>query len=194
MRKETINSIISYLECSDAKSLGPTLDEINQIFFEINNWNAISVKAYYTPLVKSIEWNLQNAIFTRDCGTPFMEISFQENDKEVRVDIPIEQIITNLSLAKTFFANPPIVTKPLPATQGMIKKRASTQGIDWSKPFFTADEVKILLDMSDSTFRRYLDKGWLTYSKPEGSDKMYFKKEDILAFLNHPENLYPSSK
>ena len=31
--------------------------------------------------------------------------------------------------------------------------------IDWEKPIYTAEEVKILLDISDNTFRRWIAEG-----------------------------------
>ena len=66
--------------------------------------------------------------------------------------------------------------------------------IDWSKPVYTADEVKKLLDMSDSTFRRRLNEGWISYTQLPGSDKKYIQREHLQAFLNNLKIFYPSTK
>lgn len=71
---------------------------------------------------------------------------------------------------------------------------ADISKIDWDKPVYTADEVKKLLGVSDSTFRRLINGGWIAYSQVDGSDKKYIQREHILAFLNNPKIHYPSSK
>ena len=66
--------------------------------------------------------------------------------------------------------------------------------IDWSKPVYTAEEVKTLLGVSDTTFRRWLNGGWIPYTQMDGSDKKFIQKEHLLAFLNNEKIFYPSAK
>lgn len=71
---------------------------------------------------------------------------------------------------------------------------ADVANIDWDKPVYTADEVKKLFGVSDSTFRRWINGGWIAYSQVDGSDKKYIQREHIMAFLNNPKIHYPSTK
>ena len=64
--------------------------------------------------------------------------------------------------------------------------------ITWDKPIYTAEEVKKLLDLSDSTFQRRLNNGYIAYSQVQGSDKKYITREDLFAFLQ--KHYYPSTK
>ena len=67
------------------------------------------------------------------------------------------QAITNLQIAKEFFENPPIVEKP--NKEGLT---VDIEAIDWSKPVYSADEVKTMLKVCDSTFRRWMNGGWIS--------------------------------
>ena len=78
-----------------------------------------------------------------------------------------------------------------PKTEGIT---ADVEKTDWNKPVYTSDEVKELLGLSDSTFNRWLNKGWIAYSQVAGSDKKFIQREDLLAFLNNPQIHYPSTK
>ena len=64
----------------------------------------------------------------------------------------------------------------------------------WNKPVYTSDEVKSLLNISDNTFRRWVNGGWISYSQMDGSDKKFIQREHLLNFLNNPKIFYPSSK
>lgn len=64
----------------------------------------------------------------------------------------------------------------------------------WNKPVYTSDEVKSLLNISDNTFRRWVNGGWISYSQMDGSDKKFVQREHLLNFLNNPKIFYPSSK
>ncbi len=64
--------------------------------------------------------------------------------------------------------------------------------IDWEKPIYTADEVKVLLDIGETTFRKWINNGWISYSEVPGSSKKYFQKEHIIDFLNDGRFFYPS--
>ena len=66
--------------------------------------------------------------------------------------------------------------------------------IEWNKPVYTSDEVKSLLNISDNTFRRWVNGGWISYSQMDGSDKKFIQSEHLLNFLNNPKIFYPSSK
>ena len=85
------------------------------------------------------------------------------------------------------------VTKPI--KDAMKQDNTAVEDkIDWDKPVYTADEIKALLDISDSTFTRWLNKGWIAYSQVAGSDKKLIQREDLFAFLNNPKIYYPSTK
>lgn len=99
------------------------------------------------------------------------------------------QAITNLKIAYDFFSNPPIVENP---NSECLKLDA--EDIDWGKPVYTADEVKTLLHISDNTFRKWVNGGWIAYSQMDGSDKKFIRREHLLEFLNNPKIFYPSSK
>ena len=76
----------------------------------------------------------------------------------------------------------------------MASIKIKTKTIDWNKPVYTTEEIKNLLDISDTTLRRWINDGWISYSQIDGSDKKYIQKEHLLAFLNNPKIFYPSSK
>lgn len=94
------------------------------------------------------------------------------------------------SLEKQGVINP--ITGATKTTEDAITVDVSK--IDWNKPVYTADEVKKLLGVSDTTFRRWMNAGWITYSQMDGSDKRFIQREHLMEFLNNPKVLYPSSK
>ena len=108
-------------------------------------------------------------------------------DREVALAVARESA---LSLEKQGLINP--VTGAIKTTVDGIPVDVSK--IDWSKPVYTADEVKKLLGVSDTTFRRWMNAGWITYSQMDGSDKRFIQREHLMEFLNNPKVLYPSTK
>lgn len=120
-----------------------------------------------------------------DFGNETMDVhDCQTGEQRV---LNVRQALTNLKISKDFFENPPVVDNP--NSEGV-----TVQAISWDKPVYTADEIKALLKVSDSTFRRWMSGGWISYTQMDGSDKKFIKKEDLLAFLNNPKIFYPSNK
>jgi hypothetical protein len=66
--------------------------------------------------------------------------------------------------------------------------------IDWEKPIYTAEEVKILLDISDNTFRRWIAEGLISYTLVPGSNKKYIQRQHILDFMNDEKYFYPDTR
>lgn len=65
------------------------------------------------------------------------------------------------------------------------------EGIDWTKPLFTAKEVKVLLGIKDNTFRKWIREGYISYTQVPGSSKIYIQKEHLIDFLNDTRFFYP---
>ena len=89
------------------------------------------------------------------------------------------------------------VVKPNPSNSKIEKEEKitiDTSDIVLDKPVYTATEIKTLLGISDSTFNRWINGGWISYTQMEGSDKKFIKKEDLYAFLNNKKIFHPSSK
>lgn len=63
--------------------------------------------------------------------------------------------------------------------------------VDWTKPVFTAEEVKLLLHIKDNTFRKWINNGWISYSQVPGSNKKYIQQQHIIDFLNDERFFYP---
>ena len=177
--------IVTQIMYSPAKELGPLLDSINRTAFTDNNWDAISVKASYSDILEEINFQMElcaqfiyydNKVMSEE--TPSGELTCNPR-----------QAFDNLNIAKEFFIAPPTVENP--NKEGLS---APIDEIDWSKPVFTADEVKKLLGVSGSTLRRWINGGWISYSQMEGSDKKYIQAEHLKAFFNNPKIFYPSTK
>lgn len=108
-------------------------------------------------------------------------------DREVALAVARECVI---SLEKQGVIKP--IPEPTKTTVDGVTLDVSK--IDWEKPVYTADEVKKLLGVSDTTFRRWMNAGWITYSQMDGSDKRFIQREHLMEFLNNPKVLYPSTK
>ena len=178
---EPISTIISRIQFASPLELDGLLETINWQAFQENGWDLLSVKESYTDLLAGIE----DALKCLNTGKESRGV----NDFQAEVQRISEKrsAIAKLQVARDFFRNPPIVENPNP-------KGPSTPSIDWSKPVFTAEEVRTLLNVSDSTFRRWINAGWFSYTQLDGSDKKYIQKEHLLEFLNHKKNFFPSSK
>ncbi len=52
---------------------------------------------------------------------------------------------------------------------------------------FTNADIMNLLDIKEERLRKFREKGYLGYTKYEGSDKFWYTQKDVQAFLNHPK-------
>lgn len=77
------------------------------------------------------------------------------------------------TLAKSNFVNN---LRPLPI---------NVQGI--SAPVYSSQDIMSILDIKETTLRKLRNEGWLTYHQVQGSDKIWYKQEDLDAFLNNPK-------
>ena len=180
-------NIVDRIQYASAKELGGILEEYNRKAYQDNDWNPISVKASYSSILSTIDANLNQCKMYADFGHAVINVhDYKTGEDSI---LHVQQALTNLQLAKEFFANPPSVTNP--NTEGIT---VDASKIDWDKPVFTANEIKTLLGVSDSTFNRWINGGWISYTQMEGSDKKFIKKEDLYAFLNNKKIFYPSSK
>ena len=184
---EQENTLIKRIQYASARELGGILEDYNRAAFQEYEWNAISVRASYSSIITRIEDSWHQCKEYLDYGNETMDVYDCKTGEQTVLHV--RQALSNLYVAKEFFSNPPAVENP--NIEGVS---IDTDAIDWSKPVYTVDEVKTLLGLSDSTFRRWMNGGWIPYTQMEGSDKRFIQKEHLLAFLNNPKIFYPSSK
>lgn len=179
---ESAGRFVYRIEQAKPEELPELLNTRNRESFQEYHWDIIAVKASYAYLIDAISelWR-QNNLYL-DYGNRTME-------KPDGYVYDTMQAITNLKIAYDFFSNPPIVENP---NSECLK--LDVEDIDWGKPVYTADEVKTLLHISDNTFRKWVNGGWIAYSQMDGSDKKFIQREHLLEFLNNPKIFYPSSK
>lgn len=184
---EDAKTIVKRIEQASASELGQILEAVNRQAFQEMDWNIYSVRAAYTDVISRIiyAWNQCNQYL--EYGNERMEEYDCVTGEQSVLDV--RQALSNLKIAKDFFENPPVVENP---NKEGLSVDVST--IDWSKPVFTAAEVKTLLGVSDSTLSRWLTGGWISYSQVHGSDKRFIQAEHLKAFLNNEKIFYPSTK
>lgn len=61
------------------------------------------------------------------------------------------------------------------------------QYIKADEPVYSSTDLMNLLDMKEERLRKFRDKGYIGYTKYPGSDKIWYQKKDLEAFLNNPE-------
>ena len=184
---EQARNIVNQIQYASAKELGHLLEGFNREAFQEYDWNSVSVKASYSDIIPLIEDACRQCYLYLDYGNETMNVEDCQTGE--RRTLFVRQALTNLRLAKDFFENPPVVENP--NVEGVS---VPIDEVVWDKPVYTSDEVKKLLGLSDSTFRRWVNGGWIAYTQMEGSDKKFITKDSLLAFLNNPKIFYPSSK
>ena len=179
--------IIRDITCASAKELSDFLEELNRETYQDNDWKEIAVRASYVNILEAIELEWGNVKLSYELGNLSMDV------KDCRTgecySYSILQAKMNLELAYKFLKNPPVVENP--NSEGI---NIDVNSIDWNKPIYTSEEVGMLLGVSESTFRKWINGGWISYTQMNGSDKKFIQKEHLLAFLNNPRIFYPSSK
>ena len=183
---EPVSTIINRILSASPIELEGVLDSINREVFQNSGWDFLSVKTSYSTVLEEIADALSRYERCLHSGNGEEVIDFRSSVQRIA---EARSAIKKLQKAESFFRNPPVVENPNPG--GMSVR---VDAIDWSKPVYTADEVKTLLRISDSVFRRWVNGGWITYTQMDGSDKKFIQKEHLLAFLNNPKIFYPSSK
>lgn len=182
---EPVSTIINRILSASPIELEGVLDSINREVFQNSGWDFLSVKSSYSTVLEEIADTLSRYERCLHSGTGEEVIDFRSSVLRIA---EARSAIMKLQRAESFFRNPPVVENPNPGG------RLSLPTIDWNKPVYTADEVKALLGVSDSTFRRWLYGGWISYTQMDGSDKKFIQKEHLMAFFNNPKIFYPSSK
>ena len=108
----------------------------------------------------------------------------------VKAEIELGEFVISMHSLQLFYLD-----KLLAFISSLLKDNPKSEStIEWNKPVYTSDEVKSLLNISDNTFRRWVNGGWISYCQMEGSDKKFIQREHLLKFLNNPKIFYPSSK
>lgn len=65
--------------------------------------------------------------------------------------------------------------------------RPLAQFIKEEEPVYSGADIMNLLDMKEERLRKFREKGYIGYTKYPGSDKIWYLKKDLEAFLNNPE-------
>lgn len=184
---EPTGNIIKKILQASAKELGIILESINRDAFLDNDWNSYSVKASYSNLLYDIEVYGKETLLLQEYGNVTCKYTDSTTGEEFSYNV--SQALSNLRVAKEFFVNPPIVENPC-----VDCVKVDIEKIDWKKPVYTFDEVKILLKVSDNVLRKWIKEGWISFTQIPGSDKRFFEQENLKKFLHHPKLFYPSYK
>lgn len=182
---EPVSAIISRILSASPNELEGVLDSINREVFQNSDWDFLSVKTSYSTILEEIADALSRYERCLHLGKGEEVLDVRSSVQRIA---EARSAKLKLQRAESFFRNPPVLENPNPGG------RLSIPVIDWNKPVYTADEVKALLGVSDSTFRRWLTGGWISYTQMDGSDKKFIQKEHLLAFLNNVKIFYPSTK
>jgi hypothetical protein len=91
----------------------------------------------------------------------------------------VRQTLGNLELAHEYFQNPPVLQNP---------SSIDVNAINWNgREIFFPEEVQAILNIGTTTYKRWVDGGWLSETQVEGSNKRYVQKKDIIDFINNPK-------
>lgn len=182
-----IRDLIHQIEMASPSELGKLVEDVNRKAFQDNDWNQVSVKASYALLLAELDNVWGQIKMSYDFGN--IESKCVDCITGKTYSFNNFQAMQNMKVAYDYFSNPPVVENP-----NSEQVAVDVEAIDWSKPIYTTDDLKKLLNVSDNTLRRWLNGGWIAYTQMEGSDKKLIAKEDLLAFLKNPKIFYPSTK
>lgn len=177
-----IKSIIHKLLTAPHSELADVVDKINSETFAENVWSVAKVKVDYAVLIERIDKEIA------ECRTYLMfgneTMKYHDCDDRKVFTFDIRQALTNLQIAKDVFSNPPIIPNP-----DMI----DVNSINWyGRQIFTAEEAMAILNVSNSTYRRWVNDGWLSETQMDGSNKRWVLKETILNFMKN-EKIFKKS-
>ena len=177
-----IKRIIYQLLTVTPSELGDVIDKINSETFAENVWNVVKVKVDYAILIEHIEKEIAECKTYLLFGNETMKYTDCDNNEVFTFNV--RQALTNLQIAKDTFANPLIISNP-----DMI----DVNTINWNgRDIFTAEEAKAILNVSDSTYKRWVNDGWLSETQMDGSNKRWVLKDEILAFMKNEKIFKPS--
>lgn len=174
---EQAKTLLLKIELASPKELGGILESVNRSVHSENDWNAISVKATYISLLSTIDEELGNFNTYLSFGNETMDYMDCATGEEHTFNV--RQALGNLTIAKEFFTNPPVLANP---------KDVDVNSINWNnREIFTAEETMVILNLGETTYKRWVNDGWLSETQMMGSNKRYVQKKDIIDFLNNPK-------
>ena len=174
---EQVKALMLKIKLASPKELGNILESVNRSVFSENDWNTFSAKATYVSLLSAIDVELANFNTYLSFGNETMDYVDCLTGDEYTFNV--RQVIGNLIISKEFFANPPVLTNP---------KEIDVNSINWNnREIFTADEAMAILNIGETTYKRWVNDGWLSETQMTGSNKRYVQKKDIIDFLNNPK-------
>ena len=174
---EQVRTLILKIELASPKELGGFVDSVNREVYSENNWNIISVKASYASLLSAIDDELANFNTYLSFGNEKMD--YEDCSTDEKYTFNVRQVISNLTIAKEFFTNPTVLSDP---------KEIDVNSINWNnREIFTAEEAMVILNLGETTYKRWVNDGWLSETQMMGSNKRYVQKKDIIDFINNPK-------
>ena len=172
---EQVKTLLLKIELASPKELGGILESVNRSVHSENDWNAISVKATYISLLSTIDVELGNFNTYLSFGNETMDYMDCATGEEHTFNV--RQALGNLTIAKEFFTNPPVLVNP---------KDVDVNSINWNnREIFTADEAMAILNIGETTYKRWVNDGWLSETQMEGSNKRWVLKENIINFIKN---------
>lgn len=181
------DSFLRQIETAQPKELSDYLNKLNRDNFLNNDWSIIAVKAAYSELVNILNDGLAQCKQFLEYGNEKMKVHDCLTGEDW--SFSVRQAISNIEITLEFLKNPPIVDNPI--TEEI---EVDDDKIDWSKPLFTPEEVRALLKVSENTLRKWMDEGWMSYTRMPGSPKTYISRDDLQDFLKNPLIYFPRSK
>lgn len=174
---ESIATLVLKIEAAIPKELGKVLEALNREFHSENDWNSISVKAAYINLLSAIDTEIGNFSTYLAFGNDTMD--YEDCSTGEQLTFNVRQALGNLNIAKEYFQNPPVLTNP---------KSIDVNSINWNnREVFTADEAMAILNVGESTYKRWVNDGWLSETQMTGSNKRWVLKENIIKFIKNPK-------
>jgi hypothetical protein len=174
---ESIATLVLKIEAATPKELGEVLEALNREVHSENGWNSISVKAAYVNLLSAVDAEIGNFSTYLAFGNDTMD--YEDCSTGEQLTFNVRQALGNLTIAKEFFTNPPVLANP---------KDVDVNSINWNnREIFTAEETMVILNLGETTYRKWVNDGWLSETQMMGSNKRYVQKKDIMDFLNNPK-------
>ena len=174
---ESITTLVLKIEAATPKELGEVLDALNREVHSENGWNSISVKAAYVNLLSAVDAEIGNFSSFLAFGNEFMD--YEDCSTGEQLTFNVRQALGKLNIAKEYFQNPPVLQNP---------SSIDVNAINWNgREIFFPEEVQSILNIAATTYKRWVDSGWLSETQVEGSNKRYVQKKDIIDFINNPK-------
>ena len=174
---ESIATLVLKIEATTPKELGEVLEALNREVHSENDWNSISVKAAYINLLSAIDGEIGNFSTYLAFGNEIMD--YEDCSTGEQLTFNVRQALGNLNIAKEYFQNPPVLQNP---------SSIDVNAINWNgREIFFPEEVQTILNISATTYKRWVDGGWLSETQVDGSNKRYVQKKDIIDFINNPK-------